>query len=154
MQWPLTSQSHGNFLKENNCCFLFDQTPHPYPTRGLPTQPLKGRLQEQQRSFFCVRPINRKLIGPIFSVHGSDAEAVRPDWVKFRPLVKIILQYWPVTSTKYTFLYIKPDKNLIVNETQFLKSDENRCRFFISDFKTLRFTYFSKAVASAYIDHG
>jgi hypothetical protein len=79
---------------------------------------------------------------------------VRPDWVKFRPLVKIILQYWPVTSTKYTFLYIKPDKNLIVNETQFLKSDENRCRFFISDFQTFRFTYFSKAVASAYIDHG
>jgi hypothetical protein len=27
MQWPLTSQSHGSFLKENN--FFTDQTPHP-----------------------------------------------------------------------------------------------------------------------------
>jgi hypothetical protein len=28
MQWPLTSQSHGSFLKENNCCFFV--TPHPH----------------------------------------------------------------------------------------------------------------------------
>jgi hypothetical protein len=29
MQWPLTSRSHGSFLKENNCVFVTDQTPHP-----------------------------------------------------------------------------------------------------------------------------
>jgi hypothetical protein len=30
MQWPLTSQLHGSFLKENNCFFFItDQTPRP-----------------------------------------------------------------------------------------------------------------------------
>jgi hypothetical protein len=29
MQWPLTSQSHGSFLKEINCFFVTDQTPRP-----------------------------------------------------------------------------------------------------------------------------
>jgi hypothetical protein len=28
VQWPLTSQLHDNFLKENNCFFVTDQTPH------------------------------------------------------------------------------------------------------------------------------
>jgi hypothetical protein len=37
-QWPLTSQSHGSFLKENYCFFVVDQTPRPYPTRILPAQ--------------------------------------------------------------------------------------------------------------------
>jgi hypothetical protein len=38
MQWPLTSQSHASFLKENNCFFVMDQTLCPYPTRSLPAQ--------------------------------------------------------------------------------------------------------------------
>jgi hypothetical protein len=38
MQWPLTSHSHGRFLKENNCFFVTDQTPCPYQTRSLPAQ--------------------------------------------------------------------------------------------------------------------
>jgi hypothetical protein len=29
MQWPLTSQSHGSFLKENNWFLVMDQTPRP-----------------------------------------------------------------------------------------------------------------------------
>jgi hypothetical protein len=36
MQWPLTSQLHGSFLKEKNWFFITDQTPCPYPTRRLP----------------------------------------------------------------------------------------------------------------------
>jgi hypothetical protein len=38
MQWPLTSQLQGSFLKENNCFFVTDQTPYPFPTRSLPAQ--------------------------------------------------------------------------------------------------------------------
>jgi hypothetical protein len=29
MQWPLTSQLHGSFLKENNLFFVMNQTPRP-----------------------------------------------------------------------------------------------------------------------------
>jgi hypothetical protein len=36
MQWPLSSQWHGSFLKENNYFFVSDQNPHPYPTRETP----------------------------------------------------------------------------------------------------------------------
>jgi hypothetical protein len=28
MQWPLTSLSHGSFLKKNNWCFVMDKTDH------------------------------------------------------------------------------------------------------------------------------
>jgi hypothetical protein len=38
MQWPLTSQSHSSFLKENNWVFIMYQTTRPYLTRSLPTQ--------------------------------------------------------------------------------------------------------------------
>jgi hypothetical protein len=34
VQWPLTSQSHGSFLKENNC-FVMYQTPHPRVEKTL-----------------------------------------------------------------------------------------------------------------------
>jgi hypothetical protein len=54
MQWPLTSQLHGSFLKENNSFFVMDQTPHPtyvnvafwkvirmvfFPCENISTQP-------------------------------------------------------------------------------------------------------------------
>jgi hypothetical protein len=35
IQWPLTSQLHGSFLKENNWFLITDQTPNPYLTRSL-----------------------------------------------------------------------------------------------------------------------
>jgi hypothetical protein len=38
VQWPLTSQSNGNFLKENKWFVIMDQTPCPYQTRSRPAQ--------------------------------------------------------------------------------------------------------------------
>jgi hypothetical protein len=39
LKWPLISQLHDRFLKENNWFFpVADQTPRPYLTQSLPAQ--------------------------------------------------------------------------------------------------------------------
>jgi hypothetical protein len=64
MQWPLTSQFHGSFLKENKWYFIMNQTARPYPTWSLPAQFLHRMSTYECIMWVLTKPLITEEIWP------------------------------------------------------------------------------------------
>jgi hypothetical protein len=94
MKWPLTSQSHGSFLKENNWIYVMDQTPRPHPTMSLPpsfdTGEQNGVMHGSQQSSTssCSKPWGEFSWRAIFNfIQFAIEEKSWRIWAKIRPSI-------------------------------------------------------------------
>jgi hypothetical protein len=74
VKWPLTSQSHGSFLKENKCFFsLTDQTPFE-KTRSINAQALPYVCMLMGMLFFIYAIVGMQLFGSLALVPNTSIE--------------------------------------------------------------------------------